>query len=91
MSSGFSSEDRAIVDLISRFAAQELAPRAQAIDESAEFVSCHLPKLAESGILGMNLPQRWGGAGLSTQAMFACVEAIAGACASTASRWAASS
>ncbi len=85
MTGGFSSDDRAIVDLISRFAAQELAPRAQAIDESAEFVSCHLPKLAESGILGMNLPQRWGGAGISTQALFAGVEVIAGACASTAS------
>jgi butyryl-CoA dehydrogenase len=81
----FSREERAVVEMITRYAEAELAPAARAIDESGEFVSCHLPKLAELGIMGMNLPERWGGAGISTEAMFAGIEAIAGACGSTAS------
>ncbi len=80
-----SSEEQAIVDLISRFALEELAPKAHAIDESSDFVSRHLPKLCELGIMGMNLPELWGGAGISLPAMFAGVEVIAGACGSTAS------
>ncbi len=79
------SEEQAIVDMISSFAEAELVPAAQTIDETGQFVSRHLSKLAELGIMGMNLPEKWGGAGISASAMFACVEAIAGACGSTAS------
>jgi len=82
---GLAAEEVAVVETVRRFAAERLAPAAQAIDETADFVAPHLPGLAQLGILGMNLPQAWGGPGVSPLALLACVEAIAGACGSTAS------
>jgi len=82
---GLAAEEVAVVETVRRFAAERLAPAAQAIDETADFVAPHLPGLGQLGILGMNLPQAWGGPGVSPLALLACVEAIAGACGSTAS------
>ena len=76
---------RALHDTVRRFAEAELAPRAAEIDENAIFATVHLEKLAALGVMGMNLPERVGGAGVSALALFRAVEAIAGACASTAS------
>lgn len=78
-------DDLAIADAITRFAAQEIAPRAQAIDAEARFAGEHLPALAGIGLTGMNLPERWGGAGVSAVALYLAVEALAAACASTTS------
>ncbi|MCS0504815.1 acyl-CoA dehydrogenase family protein [Ancylobacter mangrovi] len=78
-------DDLAIADAITRFAAQEIAPRAQAIDAERRFAGEHLPALAEIGLTGMNLPEQWGGAGASAVALYLAVEALAGACASTTS------
>ena len=82
---GLDAEETAVVETVRRFAAEQLAPAAQAIDETEDFVAEHLPGLAALGILGMNLPQAWGGPGISPLALLACVEAIAGACGATAS------
>ncbi len=81
----FSDEDEALYDTVRRFAEAELAPRAAEIDEQAIFATVHLEKLTALGVMGMNLPERVGGAGVSPLALFRAVEAIAGACASTAS------
>ena len=80
-----SEDDVAIAETIERFAADVLKPRAQAIDESESFVSEHIPALADLGVMGLNLPERWGGPGVSPVALYLAVEAIAGACGSTAS------
>jgi len=85
MSYRLSADDEAMCAEVRKFAARELAPRAQEIDESGEYVTAHLPQLAALGIMGMNLPPDWGGPGLSAPGLLAAVEAIAGACASTAS------
>ena len=80
-----SAEDQAIADSIAAFARAKLLPRAQHIDENSEFVTEHLPALGEIGVMGMNLPAEWGGAGISSVALYLAVEALAGACGSTAS------
>jgi butyryl-CoA dehydrogenase len=80
-----SSDDFAIAAAIERFAAEVLKPRAHAIDEEGAFVSEHLGPLAELGVMGLNLPERWGGPGVSPVALYLCVEALAGACGSTVS------
>jgi alkylation response protein AidB-like acyl-CoA dehydrogenase len=82
---GASEVDLAAIDSVRRLAAEVLAPRAADTDASAAFPVTQLAALAELGVMGMNLPPQWGGSGLSALAFTACVEAIAGACGSTAS------
>jgi len=82
---GLDEAEIAVVETVRRFAAERLVPAAQAIDDTGDFVARHLSGLAELGVLGLNLPQAWGGPGVSPLALLACVEAIAGACGSTAS------
>lgn len=77
--------ERAVVDQIERFATEVIAPKAAQLDEDALFATLHLPAMAEMGLMGMNLPEDVGGIGLSGPALYAAVEAIAGACGSTAS------
>jgi alkylation response protein AidB-like acyl-CoA dehydrogenase len=78
-------EDLAVADGVRRFVERAIAPRAPEIDASGLFAGVHLPALAEIGLMGMNLPERWGGSGVSPVALYLAVEALAGACASTAS------
>src|SRR6185312_14216158 len=85
MSSIAAAEDDPLLATVRRFARAELAPRAAALDESGGSVAEHLPRLAALGLLGMNLPERWGGAGLTARALAGAVAEIAGACAATAS------
>ena len=77
--------DLAAIESVRRLANEVLAPRAADTDASAAFPIAQLSALGESGVMGMNLPARWGGSGLSSPALSACVEAIAAACGSTAS------
>src|SRR6516165_4161784 len=79
------TEDLAVRESVRRFALAELAPRAAEFDESETFVGAHLPRLAETGILGLNLPQAWGGVGISPLGLVGAVEEIAAACPATAS------
>ena len=85
MDFSFSEDDLALQDAIAKFAAGELAPKARDLDESAEFPWEHLPKLAEMGVMGMNLPEEYGGAGVSAVALALAIEEIAAACGATAS------
>ena len=78
-------EDLAIQDSVRRFAASDLAPRAAEFDESEAFVGAHLPGLSALGIMGLNLPEEWGGAGASAAGLVGAVAEIARACAATAS------
>jgi len=74
-----------IVTAVRDFCQRELAPQAAHIDQTATFAGIHLPALAEMGLTGINLPARYGGAELNAHTLFACIAAVAGACASTAS------
>lgn len=79
-----STEERAFLDHLSRFCAQELAPLAAETDETASFVAPQLAALAATGMMGANLPEPYG-PGISASALLATVAQVAGACASTAS------
>ncbi len=82
---GLSATDLAAIETVRRLAEKTLAPQAASVDETASFPAAQLRDLAEIGVLGMNLPEQWGGPGLSALALSVCVEAIAAGCASTAS------
>ena len=49
---------------VRRFAAERIAPLAERIDRSNEFPRTLWPELGLLGLLGVTVPERWGGAGL---------------------------
>ncbi len=79
------SEERQFLDILERFANEVLAPQAAATDASGAFVHEQLAALAETGMMGANLPERWGGADISAHALFEAVAIVAGGCGSTVS------
>lgn len=82
---GVSDDDLEIAAAIGRYATAELAPLAAELDEQARSATCHLPGLSALGVMGMNLPERWGGPGVSPTALVLAIVEIARCCAATAS------
>jgi len=78
-------DDLALYEVVKKFSDTELKPLAREVDENASFVSKQIPMLAELGLMGMNLPELWGGPGISPIALYLAVEAIAAGCGSTVS------
>jgi alkylation response protein AidB-like acyl-CoA dehydrogenase len=75
----------AVIDTAEKLAREVIQPRAQHYDETETFCAESLQALAELGGMGINLPEEYGGLGIGSLAMSRVVEAVAGACASTAS------
>ena len=59
------------------FCEREVRPRAKIWDAEERFPREIIPKLAEIGLLGIQIPERYGGAGLDTLAYAICVEECA--------------
>ena len=77
------TEEQQIVQTsVREFVAGEIAPRAHEYDEQARFPREQLRGLAEFGLLGMIIPEEWGGAGFDTVAYAVALEEIAHADAS---------
>jgi len=61
---------------VRRFARERIAPRAEEIDRSNEFPRDLWPELGAAGLLGITIPERWGGANLGYLAHIICMEEI---------------
>jgi isovaleryl-CoA dehydrogenase len=59
-----------------RFARERIAPRAEEIDRSNEFPRDLWPQLGAAGLLGVTVPERWGGANLGYLAHIIVMEEI---------------
>jgi isovaleryl-CoA dehydrogenase len=59
-----------------RFARERIAPRAEEIDRSNEFPRDLWPELGAAGLLGVTVPERWGGANLGYLAHIVVMEEI---------------
>jgi hypothetical protein len=69
---------------VKEFAQNEIAPLAHEFDEEAKFPHKQIKGLAELGLLGMIIPEEWGGAGFDSISYSLALEEIAKADASCA-------
>src|SRR5690242_10759076 len=84
MDLSLSPQHREIRQLVRDFVEREVKPRAEAIDHADEFPRDLVGKAAELGLLGVLVPETYGGAGLDHLAFAIFVEAVARFSASTA-------
>lgn len=64
-------------ETVREFALREVKPRARDWDREERFPLEMMPKLAELGLLGIKIPEAYGGAGLDMLSYALCVEEIA--------------
>jgi alkylation response protein AidB-like acyl-CoA dehydrogenase len=79
-----SDDERQTRDLARALAREQVAPRAAEVDEAEVYPAESLRQLAHAGLMGLYVPEAYGGAGLGALAFCLAVEEIAWACASTA-------
>jgi alkylation response protein AidB-like acyl-CoA dehydrogenase len=77
-------EQRQLRDLVRQIARERIEPCAASVDESETYPGEPLKVLAEQGVMGLWIPEAYGGTGLDVTAFCLAVEEIAHACASTA-------
>lgn len=70
-------------DMVRKLAQHEFAPRAAEIDREHRFPRENLQKLAELGLMGIPIPEEYGGAGCDFLSYIMAIEEISRACAST--------
>lgn len=75
-------EQRQIRDLAREFAQNEIAPVAAEYDAKGEFPEATVKKLGELGMMGIEIPTEYGGAGLDTMCYVLAMEEISKADAS---------
>jgi len=80
----YTSEQRIIRDMARQFATSELAPNASAWDREGWIADSIVAQMGELGLLGMMVPEQWGGSYLDYTSYALAVEEIAAGCASTA-------
>lgn len=73
-----------LIEQIRSFAQNEIAPKAKELDETGHFPTQIIKQLGEMGLMGMMVPEQWGGAGMDTVSYAMALEEISAACASTA-------
>jgi len=80
----FSEHHQLLRTSVREFAKTHIQPHARAWDEEERFPSELVPKLAELGLLGIRIPEEYGGSGMDTTSYAICVEEIARVDGSTA-------
>lgn len=76
-------EKKSLMESIHQLCVAEIAPNAKHHDETGEFPTGIVKKLAEMGMMGMMVDEKWGGAGLDVATYAMAMEEVSAACAST--------
>ncbi|MEJ7812127.1 MAG: acyl-CoA dehydrogenase [Gemmatimonadaceae bacterium] len=71
-----SDEEAMFRDAVAAFAEEEVRPRVQAMDRAKQLDSALIPKCFELGLMGIEVPEEFGGAGGSLFMVTLAVEAI---------------
>ncbi|MEX2161645.1 MAG: acyl-CoA dehydrogenase family protein [Anaerolineales bacterium] len=66
------------------FVAKEVKPKAKEVDETGEFNWAAVNKMRPLGLLGLNVPERYGGAGVEAVSAAIAIEELGWGCGSTA-------
>ena len=77
-------EQRQVRDLVRTVARERIAPLAAQVDETDTYPADQLRRLGEAGLMGLHIPEAYGGTGQGVLAFCLAVEEVAWACASTA-------
>jgi alkylation response protein AidB-like acyl-CoA dehydrogenase len=73
----FAEQHELLRKSVREFARAEVAPHAQAWDKEERFPKELVPKLAAMGLLGIRIPEEYGGSGMDTTSYAICVEELA--------------
>ena len=79
----FNEEEQEILDMLHDFCLKEVAPIAAEVDENERFPEETWHKLADMGMMGVPMPEEYGGAGLSYVNYIGVCEELAKHCATT--------
>ena len=79
----YNEQQTMLATTVREFAAEKLAPRADEVDEKAEFPIDQFRGLAELGLTGMTIPEEFGGFGGGYKDFMVVGEEVAAACGSS--------
>jgi alkylation response protein AidB-like acyl-CoA dehydrogenase len=80
MDFNLTAEQQELVAMVRRLARERIAPRAAAIDEEAQYPEDIFQAYKEAGLLGVAIPEAYGGAGMGTLGLCLAVEQVAQYC-----------
>ncbi|MBI2154666.1 MAG: acyl-CoA dehydrogenase family protein [Candidatus Rokubacteria bacterium] len=80
-------EQRAVRDLVREIAREKIAPVAALYDETESYPEEIMKLLAQQGLMGIWVPEAYGGTNMGALAVALVAEEIAWACAATATNW----
>src|SRR3989344_8660886 len=72
-----------LIEQVRAFSLAHIAPKARETDQKHLFPADAVRQLGEMGLMGMMVPEEWGGAGMDTVAYVMAMEEVSAACAST--------
>jgi len=72
-----SEEEKAFAEAVRDFAKEQIGPRVEEMDKKAQFDKDLIQKMFEMGLMGIEIPERWGGAGCSFFMAILAVEELA--------------
>ena len=84
MNFDLTDEQRMWRDAVHDFVAQEVKPEARRVDEEAAFNWGAVRKMGPLGMLGLNVPEEYGGAGVDAVSAAIAIEELGWGCGSTA-------
>src|SRR4026209_1163985 len=76
-------DKRAIRDLARQIARERIAPLAAHVDETGEYPHQQLKLLGQQGLMGLHIPEAYGGSAAGSVAVCLAAEEVAWGCAST--------
>ncbi|MGE5225217.1 MAG: acyl-CoA dehydrogenase family protein [Omnitrophica WOR_2 bacterium] len=79
-----SEEQRLWQQAVHDFVSREVKPKAREVDEKAEFNWAATHKMGPLGLLGLNIPEEYGGAGVDAVSAAIAIEELGWGCGSTA-------